>query len=185
MVTSGPASASLSDETRGAFRTFFDAEFRYVWNSLRYLGIRDSDVQDVGQEVFLTVHRRMAAGEVPQSPRSWLFAICYHAACNYRRLARHQREVLSDALPERPDPSTDAEAHVASKQALARLVQALELLDIDRRAVLVLHDMDEVPIPEVAEALGIPVNTAYSRLRLAREDFLVAARKLGIKRGPS
>jgi RNA polymerase sigma-70 factor (ECF subfamily) len=165
------------------FRALFEAEFRYVWNSLRYLGVRPADVQDVGQEVFLTVHRRLAAGEVPRSTRSWVFSLCYHAASNYRRLARHRREVPTDPAPDAPDPASDAEARLARQQELARLAEALDALDLDRRAVLVMHDMDEVAMPEVAEALGIPLNTAYSRLRLARRDFVAAARRVGLHGG--
>src|SRR5580692_400743 len=80
------ATKATPDLTAFAFRTLFDAEFRYVWNTLRYLGVRPADVQDVGQDVFLTVHRMLSAGEVPRNTRSWLFALCHNAASNYRQL---------------------------------------------------------------------------------------------------
>lgn len=176
---SPPVGAS-SDLSAFAFRAFFDAEFRYVWNTLRYLGVRPADVQDVGQDVFLTVHRKLAAGEVPRSTRSWLFAFCYHAASNYRQLAQHRREAVGEEPPDAPDSARDAEAHLAAHQEAARVATVLDGLDLDRRTVLVSHDMDGIPIPEIADALGIPVNTAYSRLRLARRDFLSAARRMGL-----
>jgi RNA polymerase sigma-70 factor, ECF subfamily len=187
-VTPSPAPASApvtpsADLTQFAFRALFDAEFRYVWNTLRYLGVRPADVQDVGQEVFLTVHRKLTAGEVPRSTRAWLFALCYSAASNYRQLARHRREALGENLPDAPDSARDAEAHLASHQESARVARVLDALEIDRRSVLVSHDMDGIPIPEIAEALGIPLNTAYSRLRLARKDFVAAARRMGMNRG--
>jgi RNA polymerase sigma-70 factor (ECF subfamily) len=166
-----------------AFRALFDAEFRYVWNTLRYLGVRPADVQDIGQEVFLTVHRKLSAGEVPRSTRSWLFALCYNAASNYRQLARHRREAPNEDVPDAPDSARDAEAHLAAHQESTRVAEVLDALDLDRRTVLVSHDMDEIPMPEIADALGIPLNTAYSRLRLARRDFLSAARRTGLKRG--
>ncbi len=166
-----------------AFRALFDAEFRYVWNTLRYLGVRPADVQDVGQEVFLTVHRKLSAGEVPRSTRSWLFTLCYHAASNYRQLARHRREATTDEPPDRRDSAKDIEAQLAARQEGARVADVLDALDLDRRTVLVSHDMDEIPMPEIADALGIPLNTAYSRLRLARRDFAAAARRMGLNRG--
>jgi RNA polymerase sigma-70 factor (ECF subfamily) len=161
----------------------FDAEFRYVWNTLRYLGVQPADVQDLGQEVFLTVHRLLARGEVPKTTRSWLFALCHNAASNYRRLARHRREVPSDAAPDAADSSKSLEADLSSKEEWARVAAILDALDFDRRTILVSHDMDEIPMPEVAAALGVPLNTAYSRLRLARRDFQAAARRSGLQRG--
>jgi len=154
-----------------------------VWNTLRYLGVRPADVQDVGQEVFLTVHKKLAAGEVPRSSRAWLFALSYNAASNYRQLARHRREAPTDQAPDVPDSAKDIEARLASRQESVRVALVLDALDLDRRTILVSHDMDEIPIPEIADALGIPLNTAYSRLRLARRDFEAAARRMGLARG--
>jgi RNA polymerase sigma-70 factor, ECF subfamily len=185
-VNPSPVTASLASPANlasFAFRALFDAEFRYVWNTLRYLGVRPPDVQDVGQEVFLTVHRKLSAGEVPRSTRSWLFALCYSAASNYRQLARHRREALHDDVPEAPDSAQSVETHLASREESARVAAVLDALELDRRSVLVSHDMDGIPVPEIAEALGIPLNTAYSRLRLARRDFVAAARRMGMNRG--
>jgi RNA polymerase sigma-70 factor (ECF subfamily) len=180
-----PPQVAPGDLSAFAFRTLFDSEFRYVWNTLRYLGVRPADVQDVGQEVFLTVHRKLGEGEVPRNTRSWLFAICYHAASNYRQLARHRREASEEDALDVPDSGSDAEAHLASHQESARVAKILDALDLDRRTVLVSHDMDGMAMPEIASALGIPLNTAYSRLRLARRDFIAAAKRAGTQRGGS
>jgi RNA polymerase sigma-70 factor (ECF subfamily) len=145
--------------------------------------VRPSDVQDVGQEVFLTVHRKLREGEVPQKPRSWLFTLCYHAASNYRQLARHRRETQEDEAHDAPDDALGAEAHLVAHEESARVARILDSLELDRRTVLVSHDMDGIPMPEVALALGVPLNTAYSRLRLARRDFIAAARRAGVKGG--
>jgi len=179
-----PVTASAArDLSAFAFRALFDSEFRYVWNTLRYLGVRPADVQDVGQEVFLTVHRLLSGGEVPRKTRPWLFAFCHNAASNYRQQARHRREAPSEDAPDPPDSAKGAEARVAAREESARVAEILDALDLDRRAVLVSHDMDEIAMPDVADALGIPLNTAYSRLRLARRDFLAAARRRGLERG--
>src|ERR1700722_6412017 len=139
------ATKATPDLSAFAFRALFDAEFRYVWNTLRYLGVRPSDVEDVGQEVFLTVHRKLREGEVPRNPRSWLFALCYHAASNSRQLARHRREAPEDEALEAPDSTKNAEAHLVSHQESARVATILDALDLDRRTVLVSHDMDGLP----------------------------------------
>jgi RNA polymerase sigma-70 factor, ECF subfamily len=180
---SAPRAEPGGDLSAFAFRALFDAEFRYVWNTLRYLGVKPGDVQDIGQEVFLTVHRKLHEGEVPRSTRAWLFTLCFHAASNYRKLARHRRETPDEDVPDAPDPSKNAEAHLAARQESARVAALLDALDFERRSVLVSHDMDGLAMPEIASALGIPLNTAYSRLRLARRDFIAAARRVGITRG--
>src|SRR4029077_19955727 len=101
----------------------------------------------------------------------------YRVAADYRRLARHRVE--SHRAPgdvPGADPSVEERIQACEERALVRL--ALESVDLDRRAVLILHDLDEVPVPEIAVALEIPLNTAYSRLRLARAEFSAAAERL-------
>jgi RNA polymerase sigma-70 factor (ECF subfamily) len=81
-----------------------------------------------------------------------------------------------DLVNDRPDLAADAALVDAANRTLVS--QALDAIDLDRRAIVVLHDIDEVPVTEIATALGIPVNTAYSRLRLGREDFAGAVKRL-------
>ena len=83
-----------------------------------------------------------------------------------------------DAPPDAADPRPTADEELAAHEARDLVLRALDTIDLDRRAVLVMNLLDEQPMPEVAEALGIPVNTAYSRLRLAREDFEKAVKRL-------
>ncbi len=162
-----------------AFRAIFETELKYVWNTLRYLGVRSDDLRDVAQEVFLTVFQRFDDYDPTRSVRSWLFVIAYHAASNYRRLARHHREVLgSDSEPADADPN--AEQLVAARELSERLIQMLNQIDLDQRAVLVMHDIDGIAIREIAASLSIPLNTAYSRLRLARVELHKQAQRCGI-----
>ena len=165
-----------------AFRRLFDAEVRYVWNTLRYLGVAAADLPDVSQEVFLTVYRLFEPDNPPRSLRSWLFSIAFHAASNHRRLTRHRHEVPSEEL-EAIDPALSADQQLAARQELTLVLAALDGLDLDRRAVLTMHDLYGHPMPEVATALAIPLNTAYSRLRLARQDFLAAVARRRLSRG--
>lgn len=160
----------------------FDAHFSYVWISLRRLGVRESELEDQAHEVFLKVHTRLDDYDPGRPIRPWLFAFCVRLAGDYRRLARHRVEVLGAPLEgvasERP-----ADARIEAAEERALLTRALDAIDLDRRAVLVMHEIDEVPIPAVAEALGIPVATAYSRLRQARIDFAATLFRLRKQRG--
>jgi RNA polymerase sigma-70 factor (ECF subfamily) len=89
---------------------------------------------------------------------------------DWKRKHQNSRESASDAL-ELTDESANAEDALANRQRLAMAARALEALELDRRIVFIMHELDEQPMPEVAAALAIPLNTAYSRLRLARRDF--------------
>jgi Sigma-70, region 4 len=116
------------------------------------------------------------------SCRPWLFAFAYRVAAAHRRLARHRVEVVGGDLDRAGDVVRADDALILREDAELAL-KALEAVEIDRRAVFLLHELDEVPIPEVAHALGIPTSTAYSRLRLARQDFDIAAKRLRLVRG--
>jgi RNA polymerase sigma-70 factor (ECF subfamily) len=175
-VSTGPPSAP--DLAR-----LFDEHFAYVWASLRRLNVRDADLEDQAHEVFLKVHARLAEYDPTRPIRPWLFAFAFRVASDYRRLARHRIEVLGSSAVEAVDPEGQADARIQAAQDRALLMAALETLELERRAVLLLHEIDEVPIPGVAQALGIPVGTAYSRLRLARQELAAALKRLREKRG--
>lgn len=165
-----------------AFQAIFESELRYVWNTLRYLGVRSADLEDVAHEVFLTVLRLLETEQEVRSIKSWLYKLCYHAASNYRRKARHERELLDDD-PDTVDAKADPESQVGVQEELALVAAALDRLDLDRRAVLVMHDIHGCVMPEVANTLEIPLATAYSRLRLARRDFQEAVASVRAKGG--
>jgi len=162
--------------TKVDFRGLFDANVGYVAASLRRLGISAGDTDDLVSEVFVRVHRDLANYDEQRPVRPWLFAFAARVASEYRRRARHRREVIgevADVPSTGPLPDRDLE-HSDTK----RLVnEALEALDIDKRAVFVLHDLDDTPVPEIARVLGIAEGTAYSRLRAARAEFTAAVRR--------
>jgi RNA polymerase sigma-70 factor (ECF subfamily) len=162
-----------------SFRAIFEGHFSYVWHSLRRLGVKRNDLEDVTHDVFVVVDRHTASYDPARPLRPWLFGICYRTAADYRRLARHRHERLggTDAI-DPPDPSPRADDAMAAKQAGELVTKALETLDVDRGAVLVMHDLDGFSMPEIVAELGIPLDTGYSRLRLARKDFKAAALRL-------
>ena len=160
----------------------FDEQFAYVWGTLRRLDVREADLEDQAHEVFMRVHARLAEYDPSRPIRPWLFAFAYRVASDYRRLARHRIEVLG-AVPETADPGLPADAAIQAAQDRALVTAALDSVEIERRAVLMLHEIDEVPVPQIAQALGIPVGTAYSRLRLARQELAAALARLRKQRG--
>ena len=163
--------STLSSAHQEAFRKIFEQHNRYVWNTLRYLGVRRSDLPDVVQEVFITVLKRMDEYEEKGSLRAWLFVIAANTANNYGRLARHRREVRDSEPLARAAQQADAEEHLALREQSAMLMAVLERIEWDKRVVLIMHDMDGIPAPQIAEHLGIPLNTVYSRIRLGRKDL--------------
>jgi RNA polymerase sigma-70 factor (ECF subfamily) len=167
---------------RSEFGTIFAEHFNYVWNSLRHFGVHANDLEDLAHEVFLRVHERFDECDQSRPLRPWLFAFAYRVAAAHRRLARHRVEVMGADLNRAADVVRADDALILREDGDLAL-KALEAVEIDRRAVFLLHEIDGVPIPEVAHALGIPTSTAYSRLRLARQEFDIAAKRLRLARG--
>jgi RNA polymerase sigma-70 factor (ECF subfamily) len=165
------------------FRTIFEKECGYVWHALRRLGVRERDLEDLAHDVFVTVHKRLGDYDPTRPIKPWLFGIAFRHASDYRRLARNRLEIVSalgvgGESPEPADDAPGADVHYEQAEARRLVAEALESLDLDKRAVFVMHEIDGHAMPEIAEALKIPLNTAYSRLRLAREQFAVVVRRL-------
>ncbi len=152
------------------FATIFEEQFDYVLFSLRRFGVPERDVEDVAHDVFVQVYLRLDQYDPSRPLRPWLFGFAYRVASDYRRQVRHHVEAIGNVV-DVVDPSPSAPDCLASHQAVQLVWAALNELDLDRRAVFVLHEVEGCPIPEVSRTLQIPLNTAYSRLRLAREQF--------------
>ncbi len=148
----------------------------YLWRALRRLGVRDADVEDVCQEVFVVAFRKLSEFEGRSTPRTWLYGIAVRTASDYRKRASHRRETLTEAPPEETSRDDPHEA-AAGREARTLLDRFLGELDDDKRAVFVLYEVEELTMPEVAEAVGCPLQTAYSRLHAARAKVGEAARR--------
>ena len=160
----------------------FDEHFDYIWTTLRRLGVRDADREDLVHEVFLKVHSRLSDFDASRPLRPWLFGFAYRVSVDYHRLARHRVEVLG-RLGDTPGANVPADEAIAASEERELLLSALQEIDLDRRAVLVMHDVDEVSTHEIARLLDIPLNTVYSRLRLGRKQLANAVTKLRVAGG--
>jgi RNA polymerase sigma-70 factor (ECF subfamily) len=158
-----------------AFSAAYDAEFDVVWLYLRRLGVPEADVEDAVHDVFVVAHRRYGTYDPSRPLRPWLLGIAFRIAAQWRR--RHRFEVsLAEPATDRADEGRPPDEQVASRQERSRLQAALAQLDIDQRAVVVMHDLNGIPVPEIATALDVPLNTVYSRLRLGRAKITAALR---------
>lgn len=152
---------------------------------LRRLGVADADLPDLTQETLVAVHARWSEYDHKRPIRPWLIAFAARLAANHRRrpdqrLARSgNTDPMTDALAH-DGPLPDAQFGAAQDRAL--VLAALEALDDERRVVFVAAEIEELSMPEIAAALGIPLNTGYTRLRLARADFAAAVARLRPRR---
>ncbi|HJL15323.1 MAG TPA: RNA polymerase sigma factor [Sandaracinaceae bacterium LLY-WYZ-13_1] len=141
----------------------FEAHAPYVGRCLRHLGVADAELDDALQEVFMVVHRRMHELGPDPSMRSWLYAISLRIARAHRRRAARRRDRPVDEMPE---PVSESEARRVDARDAARAL--LAALDDDKRAVFVLYHVEQMSMREVAEVVGCPLQTAYSRLKAAQ-----------------
>lgn len=162
------------------FRALYDAHFEFVWRSLRRLGVREPDVLDIAQKVFLVAHLKLTEFEGRSRVTTWLFAICQRVASDYRRSAPVRREIATDASElERASETHGVVLDQLEAKQRARLAEAiLDKLPETQRVVLVLFELEDLSGDEIAELLDVSVGTVRSRLRLAREAFAREAKRL-------
>jgi RNA polymerase sigma-70 factor (ECF subfamily) len=152
------------------FVTVYEGELDYVFSSLRRLGMPESALEDLAHDVFASALVRLPSYDPTRPLRPWLFGFAFRVASAYRNKASVQREVHTEP-PETEDPRLELEEQTAQRQARALMLRLLDALDEDRRAIFILHEIEERSAPEIAEALEVPLNTVYSRLRSARQLF--------------
>jgi RNA polymerase sigma-70 factor (ECF subfamily) len=176
-----PAIESGASFVRPTFDEVYESHFDYLFRSARALGIPAHAVDDVLQEVFLVVHRRLGEFEGRASVRTWLFRVLANVVREHRRRFR-RKEGHEVALGSLPDGATVSPLDARLRgEAIDLLCSILDRLDDDKRTVFVLAELEEMPVPEIAVAIDENENTVYSRLRLARAEFERHARRLRSK----
>jgi RNA polymerase sigma-70 factor (ECF subfamily) len=155
---------AIDDPCRDAYQRELD----YILRTLQRLGVDPRDVEDMAHDVFVILRRTWHEYDPTRSLRPYIFGIVFRLTKSHRR--RHWREVpftLVDAPDHAPYPDDALDA----ARARALVLESLQRIALPRRVVLVMHDLDEIPMREVAATLGIPLFTAYSRLRKARREL--------------
>jgi RNA polymerase sigma-70 factor (ECF subfamily) len=156
------------------FEEVYTAHVEFVWRIVRAYGVPEAALEDVVQEVFVIVHRRLHEFEGRAALTTWLYAIARRVALSQRR-----RGGRTEPLADDPEGSADTFAAVSRAEAAALVGSILDTMDEDKRIVFALVELEQLSVPEVARALDLNLNTTYSRLRLARKQFEVtlAARR--------
>ncbi len=177
--TVGADEAEASSDAGAAVTRIYLANADFVWRSLQRLGVRDADLDDVLQEVFVVVHQRLHTFDGTAKMTTWLFGICLRVVSAYRRRGFRRNET-SVAEPPEPSDRTSAspEQDLATAESRRRLEALLDELDLEKRAVFVMFEVDEMPCEEIAQILGVPVGTVYSRLHGARKAFQKALARM-------
>lgn len=165
----GPTESDLTP------RQLYDSHFSFVWRNLRRLGVPDVILEDAAQDVFLVVHRRWDSFDSRwSSVETWLFGILLRVARNHRRSLRRRAWAIpstGDVVEVVPSPAAGPAELVARREAVALLDRLLDSLDEDKRSIIVLVDVEQLSVPQAAEALEVNLNTAYWRLRTARTQL--------------
>lgn len=154
-----------------AFQLLFRRKmFVAVWHWLERLGVPVRDRRDVTQDVFLAAHQSFHTyNPLRARPERWLNKITVHIAAHYRDRALHRREELTpeedlDVVDESPGP----DEQLKMEEGRLLVLELLQQLDVDLRAVLIAHDIDEIPMKEIAELHRLPLSTLYRRRAEAR-----------------
>ncbi|MFO0603541.1 MAG: sigma-70 family RNA polymerase sigma factor [Polyangiales bacterium] len=152
---------------------------QFIWVTLARMGVRDVDLEDVSQEVFVVVHQRLHTFDGSSRITTWLYGVCVRVASGWRRRAWRRREapvaIVPDPRGEGPDGPEEA---AMAAQARARLQALLDGLDVEKRAAFVMFELEEMTCDEIAALTGVPVGTVYSRLHAARKAVEQATQRL-------
>ncbi|HTV20151.1 MAG TPA: sigma-70 family RNA polymerase sigma factor [Polyangiaceae bacterium] len=167
-VGSAAPDAGASSAAPLGFDAVYEQHITFVWRSLRLLGVGEDLLEDAAQDVFVVVSYKLDEFEGRSSLRTWIFSIVQRTAANYRRRHRRKHEALVPLRAQVVGSEATPHAHAEAAFAAQRIESYAESLDPERRALFVLVLIEDVPVPEAARALGLPLNTAYSRVRALR-----------------
>lgn len=154
------------------FDDLFLAHYGFVCRALHGMGVDAASVEDLAQDVFVVLHRRLADYDQQRDVRSWLWGIARRvASMHVRTKSRAQRKL--QAIPDASAPNGPVE-RVELLEDAEFVRGVLAAMPEDQREVFVLIEIESMSAPQIAELLGVKLNTVYSRLRTARERFKAA-----------
>ena len=175
LESQGDSRRSAVSSAVRSFQSVYHQYFDFVWSSARRLGVDSEAMDDLVQDVFIVIHAKLDTLERPEALRSWIYSVVRRTASTYRR-AKRVRGPATEADFMRYVPSLDPTPleQTETNAELRLLASLLDELEEPKREIFGLIELDGLTVPEAAEALEIPLNTAYSRLRAARLAFEAA-----------
>lgn len=173
----GADTESVRTADTPSFAAVYEEYFDFVWRSARRLGVREASLDDVVQDAFVTVYRRLTVFEGRSQLKTWIFGILRHTVHDHRRTLRRKPTEALELEPTDVHAKSPHDAAVRN-QGVRLLDAVLSELPDDLREVFVLSELEQMSAPEVAQALALNVNTVYSRLRTARAEFEAALKRL-------
>jgi RNA polymerase sigma-70 factor (ECF subfamily) len=154
----------------------FDRELDYVYGTLRRLGARPFDIDDLLQDIFLVLYRHWETLDTTRSLRPWLFGVAFRVVRTHRR--RRARETPSATL-DLEDSALDPEGWVQGQESLSLLSAALQRVPAQRRSVVIKHDLEGLEVIDIARQLSLTKFGVYARLYKGRKELASAVRRLG------
>jgi RNA polymerase sigma-70 factor (ECF subfamily) len=183
---SEPRAATAPEHAHAlSFRAVYNEHARFVWRSLRLLGVSPEHLEDAVQDTFAVVARQLASFEGRSALSTWIFSIAQRVAANQRRTQRRKLGALQPLDGDLPCAQPSPQASAEAAEAALAVEQFCAQLGEERRRLFILALLEGVPASEIAAADGVLTNTLYSRirsLRLELEEFL-ARRERGNSRG--
>ncbi len=174
LAPTGPAHHAEPADSENRVQQMYAQHVTMVWRGLRRLGVQEASIEDAVQDVFLVAHRRLADFQGRSSIKTWLYGIVLRVAKDYRRAQARQAhkverlaQLLSASSEGAPTPIGEAERREANQALHAILAE----LDEDEREVLILVDLEELPVREAAAVLNLHVRTCQRRLQAAHAAF--------------
>jgi RNA polymerase sigma-70 factor (ECF subfamily) len=176
-IVKGPPEGSAPRERvqsqSPAFAALYDAWFEHVARWLKVLGAPEADHEDLAQEVFLVVRRRLVDFD-GQNVAGWLYQIARRQVLRHRRLRWVKRVFTGSshvALEELPQLGMCPLTTLETKEKTQLLWHLLLEMSEKRRVVFALYEVDGYSGEEIAGFLDVPLNTVWTRLHHARKDF--------------
>jgi RNA polymerase sigma-70 factor, ECF subfamily len=146
----------------------------------RYLGVEMNALDDVVQDIFVIIYERLCTLQRPESLRSWIYGITRRVVSTHRRMQRSAR-VTTGTQPTEPELTLaewpNPEQLTAQSEQAKQLWSLVSTLDAPKREVFVLAELEEMSAPEIAVVTNVPLNTVYSRLRVARQELEEALKR--------
>lgn len=181
------AAGCAAETDKARLERMIGAHLDFVWRQLARAGVAESGLEDAAQQVFVVASRKLADIDRGDE-RGFLYGTAVRVASTWRRSLKRRRETGDDELESMPSCGIAPEDLLDQCRVRALLDRLLQEMPEELREVYVLAELEELPVPEIARIQRVPVGTAASRLRRAREEFRARLNRwkarTGAKGGP-